>query len=221
MAQKSLEERFERLEAAYERLEAVHEIQNVMSRYEYFLSAGKYEDIVGLFAQKTPGVTAEIGSRGVYEGIDGVRKLYPVIHTSTEGDRVGWMAEHDLTTPVIEVAKDGKTAKAIWLAPGVLADTNKETGKRQAWWIWDRDAMHFVKEDGEWKIWHFHVISTFRTPYEDGWVKTPRIEPVAAQGLPKPDRPTTYHQPYNPNIVNKCPLPPEPYETYGDNEPLP
>jgi hypothetical protein len=52
------------------------------------------------------------------------------------------IAEHCLTSPVIQVAKDGKTAKAIWFSPGVEGNQ----------WAYGKYAIDFVKEDGQWKI---------------------------------------------------------------------
>ena len=58
---------------------------------------------------------------------------------------------HCMTTPIIEVAKDGETAKGLWLMYG--AETmKKEDGKVSAYWAAGQFAMDFIKEDGEWKI---------------------------------------------------------------------
>ena len=73
MATKSLEERIQRLED-------IHEIQNLMSRYEYLHTARLQEELAELFATKTPGVRAEIANWGVYEGSEGVRRLYVGAH---------------------------------------------------------------------------------------------------------------------------------------------
>ena len=53
MTAKSLEERIERLEA-------VHEIQNLMSRYSYFLSAGMQEETAELWAKNAPGAAGAL-----------------------------------------------------------------------------------------------------------------------------------------------------------------
>ena len=207
MAKKSLEERIERLEGW-------NEIQNTMSKYAYYIQAGEQEKIIQLFAQKTPGVTAEIGARGVYEGVEGVRKLN--FEVLKKPDRTGFLVEHDLTTPIIEVAGDGKTAKGLWLSPGLLCARDPKTSEMEALWDWVKYEVDFVKEDGKWKIWHFHVYLTFCATYEEGWAKgqKKKISPDLPDEL-KPDKPTTYHKPYDPNgIMELVPAPPEPYETY-------
>ena len=90
-----------------------------MSRYEYFHTADMQEETVELYAQKAPDVSAEIANWGVYEGIEGIKRLFIGLHRQGgEEALVGSMHMHTLTTPVIEVAEDGKTAKAVWISPG-------------------------------------------------------------------------------------------------------
>jgi hypothetical protein len=212
MANLSLEERISRLED-------VHEIGNLMGRYVFYLAAGKFGEITALFAQHTPGVTSEVTDMGLYDGIEDVRQYLSEHRFGTDGQGTGFLSEKNLTSPVIEVAKDGKTAKGLWGVPGLSARTNKQTGKPQVWGGWDHNAVHFVKEDGKWKIMRIHVYSIFVTPFEGSWwdVKKPE-SPVAT---PK-KRPTTYHRPYDPaNIPEYVPSVPEPYDTYDLNTPLP
>ena len=64
------------LEKRVQRLEDIHEIQNLMSRYEYLHTAGLHEETAEMFAKNIPGVRAEIGPWGVYEGTEGIRRLY-------------------------------------------------------------------------------------------------------------------------------------------------
>lgn len=205
----SLEQRIERLEAALE-------IQNVLGKYTYFLAAGKFDDIVELFARKTPGVSSEVSAHGLYEGFDGVKEFYEKHVKFTYGDGTGWLAEHYLTSPVIEIASDGQSAKGLWAVPGARAGIDKKTGKPKADWLWTRNAVHFVREDGEWKILRMHIYGVFATPYEEGWGK------VQWGGNPRKAENTTYFRPYNPaNKPEYVPAAPEPYDTYTPDTPLP
>jgi len=104
-----------------------------------------------------------------------------------------------------------------------MASPDGKTGKPQAYWVWVKYGVDFVKEDGKWKIRHFKVYATFETPYDKGWVKWPHpsiMQPKASADTPKfkdypPDKPTVYHRPYDPKAETGTePLPPEPYETY-------
>jgi len=210
MSRKSLEERVQRLED-------IHEIQNLMGRYEYLHTAGLHEETAELFAKKTPGVRAEIDNWGVYEGAEGIQRLYVGVHKYIEGDRIGQMHMHTLTTPVIEVAGDGKTAKGVWISPGHETAAFFE-GELNAYWAWCKYGVDFVKEGGKWKIWHLKMYPIFLTPYYKSWVEA--TVPHSAPPLPdelKSDRPTTYWWTYSPTAVTEyAPAPPEPYETFDE-----
>lgn len=211
MTEKSLEEKIERLEA-------VHEIQNLMGRYSYYHTANMHEETVELWAKKTPGVRADIPSFGLYEGIEGIERLFVGAHNILgEEARIGEMHMHTLTTPVIEVAGDGKTAKGVWISPG--HETNGLSGKMQAFWAWLKYGADFVKEDGKWKFWHLRVYGIFFTPYEKSWVES--ALPPGEVSLPnevKPDRKTTYWTSYSPTGKTELiPVPPEPYEAWDES----
>ena len=218
MVKKNLEERVARLED-------LHQIQNLMGKMMYLLSAGMNEEIVELYAHKTPGVSAEISDWGYFEGIEGVKKIYLGIHHEIERDRIGFILEHDLTTPIIEVAGDGKTAKGIWAVPGFQTAREEKCGKMRAFWDWVKYAVDFVKEDGNWRFWHFKVYLTFYTPFNEGWVESaekaaklpPKDPSIPVWKNYPPDKPTTYHNPYSLSGVRElAPAIPEPYETYTD-----
>ena len=156
MAKKSLEERIQHLED-------IHEIQNMMSRYQYLHTSGQHEATAEMFATKTPGIRAELGPLGVYEGTEGIQRMYVKLHKYRDGDGKGILNVLPLTTPVIEVAGDGKTAKGLWIAPGL--HTLAPGGKLQAFWVWCKYGIDFVKEDGKWKFWHVYTYGIFYTPY--------------------------------------------------------
>jgi len=206
---KSLEERVQRMED-------VHEIQNLMGRLEFLHTAGLEKEAMQLFALKTPGVSAEVANWGVYEGPEGIRKMSLGIHLDGEQKaRPGTMHLHTLTTPVIEVAGDGKTAKAVWLSPGL--ETDGKDSKFQAMWAWVKYGIDFVKEEGKWKIWHSHAYAIFMTPYEKSWVEAPphTSTPMVVPDEIKPDRPSTYLWEYSTDrVYENVPAPPEPYETW-------
>jgi len=208
----------ESLEKRIQYLEDIHEIQNLAGRYEYLRTVGTMDqEAMELFALKTPGVRSESAGGGVYEGSEGIRKLCLGAHKKLGGDRTGFIAVHTLTTPVIELAKDGKTAKGVWIAPGCTARKDGETGKLGAYWVWAKVGTDFVKEDGKWKIWHYHVYMIFQTPYEKSWIEPSKFPSLNLPDELKPDRPTTYHKPYSPTGKTELvPVPPEPYETFDE-----
>ena len=209
MAEKSLEERIQRLEA-------VNEIQNLMSRYEYLHTAGLHEKTAEMFAKKAPGVKATFPAWGVYEGTESIRRAFVGVHSFQDGDRIGKMRMHTLTTPVIEVAGDGKTAKGVWISPGHETMPDK-SGELKAYWAWAKYGCDFVKEDGKWKFWHIQIYGIFFNPYDQSWVES---GPPALVDIPNElmgDRPNTYFWMYSPDVATEnVPAPPEPYETFDE-----
>jgi hypothetical protein len=133
----------------------------------------------------------------------------------------GLMMFHPLTTPIIEVAGDGKTAKALWIGCGpqsICID-----GKVHARWCFEQYAVDFIKEDGIWKFWRIHLYNIFDCPFEKSWVEEPTKRGLAPMQQPHlaPDRPTTYDNPYSPDskccLMEGVPPVPEPYEVWDDS----
>ncbi|MBP2655536.1 MAG: nuclear transport factor 2 family protein [Firmicutes bacterium] len=203
------------LENQIARLVAESKIQNLMGRYSYLLTAGRYHEITELFAKKASDVRAEM-SFGIYEGYEGIVRLYSKYHADIIVGP-GVMAVHTLTTPVIEVAGDAKTAKAVWVSPGHITGGPFTPDKSiKAYWAWMRYGCDFINEDGEWKIWHLHVYGMFMCPFEKSWAELGDVHQTPE--LPdeyKPDRPPTTTWSYNVNAVTQLePAPPKPYETF-------
>ena len=79
----------------------------------------------------------------------------------------GLMMIHEMSTDVIEVAADGKTARSIWISPG--SETAPDAGKDKGAWCWGKYEVEFIKEDGQWKFWHMTLFPLFLTPYNRSW----------------------------------------------------
>ncbi len=69
---------------------------------------------------------------------------------------VGQLLLHVTTTAIIEVARDGKTAKAFWYSPGMIAESGSSGNT-----IWEAYGADFVKEGDSWKLWHLHMFTDF------------------------------------------------------------
>jgi len=69
---------------------------------------------------------------------------------------VGQLLLHVTTTAIIEVARDGQTAKAFWYSPGMIAESGSSGNT-----IWEAYGADFVKENGVWKMWHLHMFTDF------------------------------------------------------------
>ena len=134
------------------------------------------------------------------------------------------MIEHTITTPVIEVAADGETAKGVWISPGHETFPIVGEGAPKPHWSWGRYAVDFRREKGKWKIWHLHVLTTFRTPYGQDWVDVATNRPsyLPEEGNQEDtvgvaDRGVSVNAPYHPDRAPEYqPVPPDPYRTWAN-----
>jgi SnoaL-like domain len=216
----------------------VHEIQNVMSRYEFYHVAMMNQECVDLFVSKTPGAKVEIAHLGIYDGIENVKRFFLLANKPVGGERgrIGQMHLHTLTTPVIEVARDGKTAQGVWISPGVETGFKAPDGETQADWAWVKYGIDFAREEGQWKMWHFGMFRIFEAAYDRSWAAVPPGAPDGSnanltgyelararlvQSMPaeaRPDRPNSYSWIYSPRVAwENVPRPPEPYDTWDDS----
>lgn len=90
----------------------------------------------------------------------------------------------------------------------------KELKEQVAELSWTKDYIEYVKEDGQWKFLKLIYRLTYMTPYEKGWMEEPQGASItAAHAEFPPDKPCTYHLPYNRYRVNVFqPMPPEPFD---------
>ena len=172
------------------RLQSDHEVRNLAAKFVMSLKGGLFEDAWKCFALKSEGVQATIEKYGVYKGADQL-KAYFVDYYSKIGGGEGCFIEHELTTPVVEIDENGETAKAMFVSEGVLAinpggwmDSNEVA--KSMWQIgpW---YMEFIREDGEWKIWHLTIFDELENPYELSWSEFTDHAQVIYPDAPEPD----------------------------------
>jgi hypothetical protein len=206
------------------RLESIQEIHNLMGRRAYLHSAGRHDLEISELWSHHPDVVFEAEDMGAWTSLSSIRKSYVDGNPFPPGTK-GLMVEHTLTTPVLEIAEDGKTAKGVWISPGHETFPVGEGERPKSHWSWGRYAVDFRKEeDGKWKIWHLHVLTTFRTPYNQDWVETALNKPKYLPEDGKPmesigvaDRGVSFNQPYHPGCDPVLqPVPPEPYKTWDE-----
>lgn len=233
MADITLEKVLELLEKQnkrIQRLEDVNEITNMMGRYIYKHEVHQDAEFLNTIFAKRDDITWEVANFGKFLGQKGVKRTLDAHsgifaadearQTPFEITNEGGMIMHTLTTPVIEVAEDGQTAKGVWISPGHETMFDAELGRLRGHWCWTKYGCDFVKEDGKWKLWHYHVYRIFRTPYDMDWALEyePKQE-AANKGMigmgMQPDLPPTYDNPYTVKYVAQyVPAPPEPFKTF-------
>jgi hypothetical protein len=207
-------------------LAAINEINDLMSKYEYFHSAGMFPEHTELFAKRDDSI-AQVGDWGLYKGWESIRRLYAGVHMEGGLDGPGFLYEHYLTTSMVVVSGDGKTAKGVWMSPGHETRLNQKTGKGDPGWCMVKYGTDFIKmDDGKWYIWHNIVFLTLWADYNnpDGWgVSGEHRGARRDMKMPselKPDAPSIpWHNPYSPQTRREfMPAFPLPYETYDEKE---
>lgn len=142
--------------------------------------------------------------------------------TAEEVHGVGMMDYKPVDTGVIEVARDGQTAKGLWMIRGSYSKIT--TGGPTAYWEWSWLAIDFVREAGEWKIWHQRYLREIDRPCGYSFVGPEHVfkarsEFAGAEKItaPQPNVAVplreTYsaHRPFAPS-----PEVPVPYDTFSD-----
>ena len=221
-------------------------VENLFSRYMYLHNAFEDEQIIPLWAKEgTPGMSAQYSNLGKYTKYEKIMEYH-----SGRPSPIGKLLFHYITTPVIEVAGDGKTAKGLWIVNGLESGlTAPEYAKNMPEWMFEPDVevdgkkvwMHnvylkygidFIKQDGEWKIWHFHCFEVARAPYSMGWIPFADAaqddafnldlmyigENGAPIFMPEPDEPATaMNNTYRTDSAQKLEARiPVPYETFSE-----
>jgi hypothetical protein len=197
------------LTARVQRLEDTIEIQSLQSKYIHYLFKQRFDRIVDeCFAKNLADVSVEFSDSGVYRGLENVRALYKSFEVTKTIP--GFFILHMAANPVIEIAKDGLSARSHWLSPGAAGSD------RSAAWIWGTFYVDYVKEDGQWRIAHSNLVPLFRNRYETSWAQAPDHGTVRGVLAAQPNEPPTLYRPYNEakkecDIFAKHPKLPQPY----------
>ena len=196
MEVQELEAKIKQLESHIAKLDDIEEIKKLQKIYGYYLDYSKWDEIVDLFSDDAESV--EISDSGVYLGKAGIRRCYQVLQKKGEetpdGHRLsGIMRTTMQVQGVVDINPDGKTAKGRWQTIMCLAFP--ENGVVKPLWGSNIYENEYVKENGKWKFKRLHAYLVFRTPYEDGWVKTPVATSMRHTDV-TPDSSTTFYEPY-------------------------
>ena len=150
--------------------EAVRNLQHAWSYYQDFKM---WDDAVELFE---PGGRIEVVGHGTWRGAAGVRRWHERLGPAglvygEVNDRI----QHDI---VIEVAADGRSARARGLELAMLGEDNE-----QAWWELARFDNLYAKRGGIWRIEAMRREPWLRTDYDKGWAKDWQGAPPVPAGF--------------------------------------
>jgi hypothetical protein len=205
-------------EEKVDRLYDQHQIRNLMARYAYCGFEANAEEIVALFSKRDDAFV-DCEGMGVFEGQDGLRKFFVDWHNTLNGDVRGVFSLHALTTELIEVAADGKTARGRWVSPGI--ESKRQTdGELEAYWIWGEYAVNFIKEGGAWKFWKFRIPHIILCDYHNSWTDLAKQgeamgKSIAATDAKPRGKPSTFKDEFYglDKVFGGFIRPPFPYET--------
>jgi len=153
----------EELEARIRKLEDIEEIKNLQAKYAYTIDTEQMERIPDLFADN---FVAEYDVLGTYKtGPELVEFL------KAAAERLPMM-RHQMLTPYIEVNGDKATGTWYLFGPFTAVTTHGEVAN----WIQGKYENEYMRVGGKWKFSHLRFMFNFQSPYEDGWVKTPKME---------------------------------------------
>ena len=214
-------------------VEDIHAVSNLMGNYTFLTRLRQFDRQFKTWSTNSPTLTLNQGKYIGYEAVKGffldynnaqtrwagqiMRSLYPD-SLAGKSDEALWAAGPKtvltFTTPVIEVAFDGKTAKGLWYVFGETTEVYS-SGPKAAWYF-GRCGVDFIKEDGCWKFWHMTLFTDIQAPVGQNWGSSAMY---AHEGItpPVPTIPEPFYQGYCADYVSTINPPfPEPYDTFSN-----
>ncbi|MEW6663688.1 MAG: nuclear transport factor 2 family protein [Thermodesulfobacteriota bacterium] len=190
MNERELEARVKALEEKLDSLQDVEEIKKLQRAYGFYLDNRLWDEVVALFSDQTESL--EISDSGVYLGKGGVERFFKeVLGRGGLPAMPGALGIHMQLQGIVNVGLEKHKAKGRWQCVMLIA-TSVE-GQLRALLGHGVYEVEYVKEEGIWRFMKLHFFLTFRTPLDEGWVKTPVVISMARQ---KYDLPTTVYKPY-------------------------
>ena len=209
----------EELAFELDRVGAAQQCEQLMSTYVSLHMEMRHKDYMKLWTHRSD-CKLEM-PWGAYEGFKGVERCYLKDHGDRSMPEIqellkGLLCVHCIGTSVIEVARDGKTARGVWISPG-FETANEGPEGPQAMWAWSKYGVDFLLEDDGWKIWKMKVYPLFQAPYDTCWTDVPPYDGFMLDtSCDHPlERPIWNYDPKG-RYPDDQPAPPEPYGTYDD-----
>ncbi|MEO6079152.1 MAG: nuclear transport factor 2 family protein [Steroidobacteraceae bacterium] len=149
------------IDAEANRIDDYNQLRNLQSIYGYYQDEALWDQVADLFADDA---TLEIGSNGIYIGRASIRRYFLGLTGGKQGLARGQLSIQSQLSPVITLAKDGRSAEARWRV--LIQDA---TFGQSANWGSGVYENRYIKQDGVWKIHRLHLYLRFFAPYAGGW----------------------------------------------------
>ncbi|NTV91224.1 MAG: SnoaL-like domain-containing protein [Clostridiales bacterium] len=214
-------------EELIQRVWDVEYIKKLMNSRVYYIANGwRSREIDEMWVSEEENrSTASFGRNwGYYVGMASITEYYVTKHINESN--IGRLSCHPVSTGLVNLAEDGKTAKGMWYAisqdtsvnPGSIPD--KHDGMPTALWTMEKIAVDFIKEADGWKIWHMIIATDLTTGAGEDYGKQP-VYPIPGsdpvrEEFGRPDIEMLTHD----NLFNwwdNYPPMPMPYVTFSDD----
>lgn len=237
-ANAQLEKQLERVEEAAARADAYRQVVNAQGSHNWGYYQHLHKDELDNYWAKTADDIVYAHGREAFFGRESTYQYY--IETPKamcangranalknygmefdEPDGPGYRVHNVLSSPVVEVAGDGKTAQGIWMAHTFMSQINSDGGASPSFGL-AKYGDEFLCEDGVWKMWH-------RRDYVDGMLQCTMLESLPFENNVLPDalraengvktvkqEGDMIYRPYS--CTRREPAIPQPYETWDESQ---
>jgi hypothetical protein len=142
-------------------------VRNLQNAYGYYVDFKMWDDVVDLFAHDA---SVSIEGIGTWRGLDGIRRSFE--RSGPAGLQYGEVNDHIQFDTVVEVAADGRSARARGIQLGMIGRDNE-----RAWWTLTRFDNTFARAGGKWRFAEMRKAMWMMTDYFKGWAKDWREQP--------------------------------------------
>jgi len=151
------------LESRIRKVEDYQAIANLQAKYSFLVDSLQLEALVDLFDDE---LVWEVG----FDRMLTVTSKLALLEVLRKTEEATKMMVHMPTTPLIEV--DGDQATGAFYLFGMV--TAKTPDGEVAQWVHGTYDNAYVRVGEQWKFRRLSYRYTFLTPYDEGWVDTPR-----------------------------------------------
>lgn len=158
-----------------EKLSAIRDCTKLMSLLQHYISRSQMTEAVSLWARRPDSCFQAVW--GSYVGYDSIERCF----LRDFGDRrdpgdqealKGYVCMQGVNSERLCIAGDLQTARGLWRSMGVDA-CGKVVRRKQdvgrAFWTMSKYGVDFLRDNGQWKIWHILMASVLHCPYDTKW----------------------------------------------------